>query len=118
MLDQCEIRYPTGKRTQDPTTGETVPEMALRFTTKCRVSVGRGLAVRGEEVGGRTAAVITLELHIPVDSPAVQPTDVAVMTSIHATSDPMLDGATLTLAGAAPGSQTTARRLQVSEVLS
>lgn len=118
MLDECEIRYETGKTTQDPVTGSEVPEYAARFTTRCRVKTSSGLTVRAEEVGGRTAATVIRELHIPVDSPAVEPNDVAVMISVHATTDPTLAGATLTLAGAAPGSQTTARRLQVSEVLS
>lgn len=117
MLDTCDITYPTGATTTDAS-GTEIPVMAVRFSTPCRVKVSAGLTVRMEEVGGRTAASVVRELHIPVTSGAVFPNDVAVMTSVHATSDPTLAGASLTLAGASPGSQTTARRLQVSEVLS
>lgn len=117
MLDRCEIRYKTGSGTQDPVTGEKSPQYAVRFATKCRVKVSDGLSVREADVGGRTAVSVTRQLHIPVGSPAVQPGDIAVVTSVHASSDRTLLGATLVLAGPAPGSQTTARRLQVSEVI-
>lgn len=117
MLDTCEIRYQTGATTQDPNTGSEVPVYATRFTTSCRVKVGAGLAARDSEAGGRTVVTVQRELHIPVDSPAVHPLDIAVITAVAATSDPTLAGATLKLDGPAPGSQTTARRLQVSEVL-
>ena len=69
------------------------------------------------EAGGRTVTTIRRELHIPVTSPAVPMGAVAVCTAVDATTDPTLLGAKLTLDGPAPGSQTTARRLQVSEVL-
>ena len=118
MLDTCEIRRMTGRMTQDPVTGFEVPEYELRFATVCRVKVAEGLAARDSEVGGRTVVEVLRQLHIPVESPAVLPRDIAVMISVHASSDPSLSGATLVLAGPAPGSQTTARRLQVSEVLS
>lgn len=117
MLDECEIRYPTGKNAQDPITGEVTPVYATRFTTKCRVKVSEGLSARTDEAGGRTAVTVSRQLHIPVDSPAVHAGDVAVMTAVHETSDPSLVDATLVLDGPAPGSQTTARRLQVSEVI-
>lgn len=117
MLDTCDIRYKTGNTTQDPNTGSEVPVYATRFSTPCRVKVGQGLAVQDAEAGGRTVVTVRRELHIPVGSAAVEPYDIAVMTSVHETSDPTLAGATLVLDGPAPGSQTTARRLQVSEVL-
>ena len=117
MLDTCDIKYKTGETEQDPVTGEVVPIYATRFSTKSRTVVRKGLATRSSEVGGRTAVVIEREHHIPVGSPKVYPGDVAVMTSVHETSDPTLAGVTLILDGPAPGSQTTARRLQVSEVI-
>lgn len=117
MLDTCDIKYKTGASTQDPDTGTVAPVYATRFSTPCRVKVGQGLAVQDAEAGGRTVVTVRRELHIPVDSPAVEPYDIAVMTSVDATSDPTLLGASLVLEGPAPGSQTTARRLQVSEVI-
>ena len=118
MLDTCDIKYQTGVSDPDPETGETAPTYATRFTTKCRVKVSEGLSARSSDIGGRTAVVVTRQLHIPVGSAAVHPGDIAVITAVHATSDPTLAGATLILDGPAPGSQTTARRLQVSEVIS
>jgi hypothetical protein len=117
MLDACDIRYQTGLSDPDPDTGTQTPVYTTRFSTPCRVKVGQGLAVQDAEAGGRTVVTVRRELHIPVGSAAVEPLDIAVMTSVHATSDPTLAGATLILDGPAPGSQTTARRLQVSEVL-
>lgn len=118
MLDTFEVRVPTGTGyTYDPVNQVDVPAYTVSFTTLGRVKVSGGLAARGAEVGGRTVVEVSREWHIPVDSPAV-PTDAyAVCTAVHPTSDPTLLGASLTLAGPAPGSQTTARRLQVREVL-
>jgi hypothetical protein len=116
MLDTCEIRYATGRMIQNEATGRETPEYALRFETKCRVKVGGGLASQDSEAGGRTIITVTRELHIPVDSPAVHPGDLAVITDVDPVlSDPSLIDAVLKLAGPAPGSQTTARRLQVEE---
>ena len=117
MLTTVAIQYPTGNTTQDPWTGSTVDEYETDFTTKARVSLGRGLAVRESEVGGRTAAEVVRELHIPIDSPAVRAGAVALVTEVDPTDDPTLLGARMVLAGPAVGSQTTARRLQVSEVV-
>lgn len=116
MLDTCAIKYQTGTTT-DPVTGSDTPVYTTRFSTKCRVKVAEGLSARQEDAGGRTAVTVVRELHIPVSSAAVEPGDIAVMTAIDDTSDPTLAGATLVLDGPAPGSQTTARRLQVSEVI-
>lgn len=117
MLDAAEIRYQTGATTQDPETGSEVPVYAVRFTTKCRVKSTRTYGVQNQEVGGRTAQTVSRELHIPVASPTVYPGDIAVMVEIHKTTDPMLYGAHLTLSGPSPGSQTTARRLEVTEIV-
>jgi hypothetical protein len=118
MLDTAEIRYKTGDTTQDPTTGSTVPVYVARFTTKCRVKSTRTYGVQNQEVGGRTAQTVSREFHIPVDSPEVEPGDLAVITAVHPKTDPTLLGAELTISGPAPGSQTTARRLEITKVVS
>jgi hypothetical protein len=118
MLDKAEIRYKTGATTTDPVTGSETAVYAVRFTTKCRVKSTRTYGVQNQEVGGRTARTVTRELHIPVDSAEVQPGDLAVMTAVHPTTDPTLLNAELTISGPAPGSQTTARRLEITEVTS
>lgn len=118
MRTTVAIQFESGV-TPDPVTGSDVPTYTTEFTTRARVSVGRGLAVRDAEVGGRTAAEVVRELHIPVDSPAVGPRRSALVTAVDPrVDDPTLLGARLILSGSAPGSQTTARRLQVTEVVS
>ena len=117
MLDIFDVGVSTGGTVYDPATGTDVEEIEPLFTTKGRVKSG-GLVVRDAEVGGRTTVSVTRELHIPVTSDPIPVGAVAVCTSVHASSDPTLLGASLRLAGPAPGSQTTARRLQVEEVIS
>lgn len=117
MLDTFDIGVPTGEWVYDPETGQDVEEVTPLFTTKGRVKAGRGLTARESEAGGRTVVEVSRELHIPVGSPAIPTGAVAACTAVHATSDPTLLGARLRLAGPAPGSQTTARRLEVEETL-
>lgn len=115
MLDVYDIKvtatgvaYDAGTKTE----GETFTVLFRTYgRVKTTASTGR------QEVGGRTAAAVTRELHIPATSSAVPVGAVAVPVSIHETSDPTLATATLRVEGPAPGSQTTARRLEVTEVI-
>lgn len=116
MVDEWALMVSLGME-YDPEVGEEVEQFALLFNTKARVKVVGGLAVREAEVGARTSVQVVREFHIPVTSAAVPTGAVAFPISIHETSDPTLVDTTLRLDGPAPGSQTTARRLQVSEVL-
>lgn len=124
MLTTVAIQYASGAPTQDPNTGTETPTYETAFTTKARLSIGRGLAVRAAEVGGRTAAEVVRILSIPVDSADPWADDraatgvSALVTAIDAaTDDPTMLGVRLTLSGPAPGSQTTARRYEVEEVV-
>lgn len=122
MRTTCEIQYDTGDTAQDPNTGTENPVYATAFTTKCRIK-SPGLDVQQDEAGGRTSSTVSRELHIPVHStdpwsdPRAGGGVSALITAIDPTDDPTLDGVRLTLTGPAPGSQTTARRLQVTEVV-
>jgi len=118
MLDTFEIRTYSDGWHYDADADEDVQDYAVAFTTRGRVKVGGGLAAREADAGGRTVTTVTRELHVPVNSPAIPVGAVAVCTQVAPTSDPTLLGATLRLAGPVPGSQTTARRLEVSEVIS
>ena len=117
MLDAFAIMVATGGWVYDEEAGEDVEELALLFMTPGRVKVEGGLAVRDSEVGGRTSASVVRTLSIPVASDAVPAGAYAICDAVHETSDPTLLGARLRIGGPAPGSQTTARRLQVEEVL-
>lgn len=122
MKTTWELQYKTAETTVDPDTAGDIPLYVLAFVTKGRLK-SPGLMITQSEVGGRTAAESKRELHIPVDSPdpwadarsALGVT--AVCTAIHPTDDPSMLGIRVALVGPAPGSQTTARRLQVSEVV-
>lgn len=118
MVDTFEIRVYTDGWHYDPEVDADVQDFDVLFTTPGRVKVEQGLSVHDSEVGGRTSASVTRTLSIPVTSDAVPVNAVAFCTAVHATSDPTLLGARLTIGGPAPGSQTTARRLEVTEVLS
>lgn len=96
--------------------GEDVQTVNPEFTTPGRLKVG-GNVLRETEAGARTVVESRRELHIPVDSPTVPSGAVAECTAIGATSDPTLLGTIVRLSGSAPGAQTTARRLEVTEVL-
>lgn len=120
MLDTFEVRVYDNDEVwvYDEDLKEDVENVyTVLLTTPGRVKVQSGLAVREADVGGRSSASVTRSLHIPVGSIAVPTGAVAVCTAVHTTSDPTLLGARLVLAGPAPGSQTTARRLEVAEVL-
>ena len=114
MLDTWAIG--TATTAYDDVVGEDVQTVTPLFTTKGRLKVS-GNVVRDSEAGDRTVVTTRRELHIPVSSPAAPTNAVAECTAVHATSDPTLLGTIVRLAGPAPGSQTTARRLEVEEVL-
>lgn len=116
MLDTFLIGIPDGGWEYDETLDEDVQTITPLFTTKGRVKAANTIPLE-REVGGRTSIEVRRELSIPVDSPVVPPGAIAVCTAVDPTSDPTLLGARLTLAGASPSSQTTARRLTVEEVV-
>lgn len=119
MLDTFDVGFPTGGWHYDAALGKDVQTLdPIVADLKGRVKVVAGLDASDSEVGGRTAVTVTRVLNIPVSSPAIPAGAIAVCKAAHETSDPTLLGARLRLDGPAPGSQTTARRLQVTEVIS
>jgi hypothetical protein len=114
MLDTFAIRKPAGYGMVNGVETQTYTDL---FTTKGRVK-NSGTVVRDAQAGDRTVATVIRELHIPWGSPVIPTNAVAVCTAVDATSDPTLLGAVMRIDGSAPGSQMTARRLQISEVLS
>lgn len=113
MLDTWAIGSDDGWAYADGVDAQTVTPL---FTTAGRLKSTNNV-VQAADAGGRTVVTSRRELHIPVDSAAVPPGALAQCTAVHESSDPTLLNAVVRLDGPAPGSQTTARRLQVSEVL-
>lgn len=116
MLDTFQVGTYGAGWVYDDFLGREVREFVPAFTTKGRVKVTANQP-REVEVGGRTSVEVHRELHIPVDSPEVADGMVARCVAVDPSSDPTLLGADLTLSGPAPGSQTTARRIVVKEVV-
>ncbi len=123
MKTTFEFQYKVGT-TPDPVTDADVPNYVTAFVTKGRLK-SPGNVVHESEVGGRTAAEVSRILSIPVSSADPWADDraaygvTALVTLIDPlTDDPSMLGARLTLSGPAPGSQTTARRYEVTEVVS
>lgn len=114
MLDVWAIGTSEGWTYQDGADVRTVDPL---FTTRGRLKAA-GTVIQESEAGGREVAESRRELHIPVASPAVPTGALAQCIRVHRTSDPTLLGTVVRLSGPAPGSQTTARRLEVTEVLS
>lgn len=121
MRSTFEIQFEVGT-TLDPDTDADVPVYETFETTRGRIK-SPGNVVHESEVGGRTAAEVTRILSIPVDTPDpwMDPRSrygvTALCTAIDDTDDPTLLGRRVKLSGPAPGSQTTARRLQITEVV-
>jgi hypothetical protein len=86
------------------------------FTTKGRLK-SAGTVAQETNAGERTVIETRRELHTPWDSPAAPVNAVAECTAIGPLSDPTLLGTIVRLSGPAPGSQQTARRLEVVEFL-
>lgn len=115
MTDTVTVRYQSGT-TQDPNTGTESPSYTVRFTSKCKVQA-RNLAARAEEVGGRTATTVTVELHLPISAPAVEVGDLCEITAVGALSDVQLLGRTFRVVAPVAKSFATARRFDVEEIV-
>jgi len=113
MLDTWAI----GTAATSYVAGVDATVITVLFTTKARLTT-RSTIAREAQVGERTSVETRRELHIPWDSPVVPVNAVAQCTAIDASTDPTLLGATVRVTGSSPASQKTARRLEVSEVLS
>ncbi len=107
----------------DPDTDTDVPVYVTFLETIGRLK-SPGNVVHEADVGGRTSAEVSRVLSIPATSPDPWADErsahgvTALVTAVAPSDDPSMLGARLTLSGPAPGSQTTARRLQVTEVTS
>ena len=70
MTDTGTMRRPTGRTTQDANTGRETQAFSDLFTSKAKIQT-RNLVAQVAEVGGRDAVSVRVELHLPIDAPAV-----------------------------------------------
>lgn len=117
FLDSFSIGTPADGWVLDPWLGVDVQAVDVFLETVGRVKSTDSVVPRSVEVGGRTAVETVRVLSIPWDSPVVPSGSVAVCTAVHWSSDPTLLGARFRVVGPAPGSQSTARRLTIEEVV-
>ena len=119
MTDTVEVSYidPNTEPTTDPDTGSDVYAPTVRFSSKCKVQA-RNLQARQEEVGGRTATTVSVELHLPISAAAVEVGDLCEITAVGALSDAHLLGRVFRVVAPVAKSFATARRFDVEEVVS
>jgi hypothetical protein len=113
MLDTWTIGADVGWTFDGTDDVQTVTPL---FTTKGRLK-SAGTVSQESQAGERTVVETRRELHIPWDSDPTPVNAVAQCTAIGPLSDPTLLGIIVRLSGPAPGSQQTARRLEVVEIL-
>lgn len=107
-------RRATGNTVVDPDTDADVPEYADLFESKCKIQA-RNVQPRDQEVGGRTATTVVLELHLPVSVDALTTGDTWEMTaSAH---DPQLPGRVFRISAPFAKEYATARRYEITEVV-
>lgn len=107
-------RRATGSTTVDPDTDADVPEYADLFESKCKIQA-RNVQPRDQEVGGRTATTVVLELHLPIAADALATGDTWTMTaSAH---DPQLPGRVFRISAPFAKEYATARRYEITEVV-
>lgn len=116
MADTVTIRYASGT-TFNEATGQTETAYVTRLVSKCKVQT-RTLQARQEEVGGRTATTVSVELHLPVSAGAVVVGDVCEITAVGSLTDSQLLGRKFRIVAPVAKSYATARRLDVEEVVS
>lgn len=115
MTDTCVIERATGRNTQDPVTGSKVPGYATILTSICKLQMPTAIA-RPQEVGGRTAFMIRLELHLPAStSVTIHAEDRVTVSAVGPLSDPNLVGRTFRVVGPPAKSLATALRFEVQE---
>ena len=85
MLDAGTASRPTGGYVYDPETQSEVEATEPLFASPCKIQ-SRTLVVRDEEVGGRTATVVRLELHLPADTAPLTTGDLFTVDTPHASS--------------------------------
>lgn len=121
MKTTVALQFKVGT-THDPETDADVPVYETFVQTKARIK-SPDAVLRMAQAGGRTAASASTMLSVPIDTadPWSDPRSAqgvtALILAVHHTGNHALLGRRLVLEGPTDGDQTSARRLQVSEVV-
>ena len=115
MVDAGTAMRPTGGMVYDPGSQSEVEATAHLFTSRCKIQA-RDLQARDEQVGGRTATTVRLELHLPADTAPLEVGDLFEVTAVHPLSTARLTRYRVL----APVGKTwaTANRYEIEEVVS
>jgi hypothetical protein len=111
MVDAGTAWRPTGGTTYDDESQTEVPVLTGLFDSRCKIQTG-GLQARDEEVGERTSAVVSLELHLPAATAPLAAGDEFEVATPHALST-VPAGTVYRVVAPVEGSLKTARRYQV-----
>lgn len=118
MSDTFTLSRPTGEgMVYDPAEQAEVEATDLLGTSPGKVQ-SRALATTEAEVGGRTAATIRLEVHLPVSAVALRRGDYAAVTALGPMTTPSMSGRKFRVVGPVGKSWATAARYEVEEVVS
>lgn len=120
MIDTCRVSY-LGTPVLDEDTGQVTPAETVRFTSRCKLSVGSlGSLIptsRERRAGGREVTELRLILYLPMDAPPVHPNDIVEIIEIGDPSDPSLLGRRVRVVAPVGQTFSTQRRFSVEEVL-
>lgn len=114
MLDAGTAKRPNGGWVV--VDGKEVEAIDDLFDSICKIQ-SRSLAVQNDEVGGRTATTVRLELHLPASTAPLTVGDLFELTRLHAMSTADLN-ARYRVLGPVGKTWATARRYEVEEVVS
>lgn len=116
MTDAGAAKRPTGETAYDPVEQADVPTYSALFSSPCKIQ-SRDLQARMEEVGGRTATSVRVELHLPVSTAPLTVGDVWTMTAVMSTSTASV-GRAYRVLGPVEKTYPTARRYEVEVIVS
>lgn len=113
LTDACTIQHPTGLSAPSAA-GVVTPTYSLLYTGPCKVKGADSAS--GQDVAGAHLAVLSPEVHVPVDVVGVEEGDVITITASR--YDPELVGRVFRTDGPQHKSHATARRLPCKEITS
>lgn len=116
MFDTGTAKRPSGTAYDaTPSVQAVVPTYDVLFASPCKIQA-RNVAALTQEVGGRTATTVRLELHLPADTAPLTTGDVWEMTAVSDFSTAVV-GRRYRVTAPVEKTFPTARRYEVEEVV-